>query len=313
MVRFLSFRFLFVLLSFIALSWINESIAQLDTNWVSEPDTSALYKVSRFDGHYYIGKIKRMDAREIEMDILHRGALIIPAYLVKSIEVIQENDFNQNGEYVSAESTLGQYILNSNAFSIGKGNAAVGGSLFGPDMTVGLTDKLSMRLTTTWVMTPALATIDYQIPVSSRFNAKLGLMGAWGTWNYPEGGMVLPYLGLTFGSRDRNITLTGGYGQIFSWDGPSPIWYSGFSWMNKLSPRWSVVMDTYLSGYEYTTTWVSSQNGVETRTYTEFNGMLALAARYTNNRGTFIQFGGGMVTIDEDPYPLPVIQMFHRF
>ncbi len=286
--------------------------AQVDTNWVSQPDTAELYKVTRFDGHYYVGKITRIDAREIEMVLSYRGPLVIPTYLIQSIIRVDKKQLNKEGEYAATENTLGQYVLNANAYSLGKGKLSMGGSIIGPDLTFGITDRLSARFTTTWLMTPALATIDYQIPLREKFNVKLGAMGAWGTWNLPEGGMVMPYLGITFGSREKNVTLTGGYGQLFGWTGPSPVWYSSFSFMNKVNNRWSIVFDSYLSGYEYTQQW-GGWNGNRSETYTEYNGMMALAARIDNNKGGHFQFGGGMVNVDGELLPLPVLQFFQRF
>lgn len=82
--------------------------------------------------------------------------------------------------------------------------------------------------------------------------------------------------------------------------------------MNQVNSRWSVVFDSYLSGYEYTDRW-GGWNGVINRTYTEYNGMIALAARINNNKGGHFQFGGGMFTAEGELLPLPVLQFFQRF
>jgi|GEM_PF-2167846 len=142
---------------------INHTQAQLDTNWVSNPDTSKLYKVTRFDGYYFIGHIIHNDARDIKVKVKNRGLVIIPAYLVKSIALVKKTELNESGEYVSNDDELGQYVLNTNAFAIGEGHASVGESIIGPDITIGLSKRFSARITSTWLMTPALATLTYQI------------------------------------------------------------------------------------------------------------------------------------------------------
>jgi len=136
---------------------------------------------------------------------------------------------------------------------------------------------------------------------------QLGVMGASGTWNYPEGGMVLPYLGTTFGSRESNVTFTGGYGQLFTNKVTSPIWYSGLSMKKKISSRWSLVFDSYLSGYTK-----PNERWQQSGTYTEFNGMAALAACVSNNKGGHVQLGGGVFSVVGALYPLLVFQFFQR-
>lgn len=83
--------------------------------------------------------------------------------------------------------------------------------------------------------------------------------------------------------------------------------------MNQVNQRWGIVFDSYLTGYEYTNRWSNGWGGDISRTYTEYNGMMALTARLNNNKGGHFQFGGGMITIDGDLFPLPVLQFFQRF
>ncbi|MBI1221757.1 MAG: hypothetical protein GC180_04055 [Bacteroidetes bacterium] len=293
-------------------SWQTLS-AQVDTNWIQTPDTSQIYKVTCFDNHYFIGHIVRIDQREIEMILPVRGILILPSYTVKSIIKISPEELDNHGNLKADNTDLHLYALNTNAFGLKSGQVVSGLGLIGPDVSVGISRHLQFRLRSTWIATPMMATLNYSVAFSDKVHAQLGAMIGWGTWNYPEGGIILPYAGVTFGSNHNHLTLTGGYGQLFTYANRNfPLPYIGLSSSRQVGRNLSLIFDSYFSIYTGVNIYSTDFNSFSRR-YTEANGMAMLALRYHPNGRDFVQIGGGVFTIQGDPLPLPILQYQHRF
>lgn len=298
------------LLFLILIGTTYEASAQTDADWVTETDTSTLYKVSFYDGHYFIGKILSQDEREIQMRVNGRGILFIPIYLVKSIEIVDVASLDDKGNKILSDGQVTQYILNTSAIPLKRGQVVAGVNTIGPDLSVGLTDHLKFRFTTTWVGLPMMGNLTYGVKLRKNFHAQIGLMGGWGSWGLPEEGIVLPYLGLTFGQERTHLTLSAGYGQYFGWNDVHNLPYGAISGSLKLSDKLDFIFDSYLTAYSYNVNWNSSN---PSNTYMEYNGMGQIAVRVNYNNRDFLQFGGGAVTVAGEPLPFPLIQYFHKF
>jgi len=292
----------------------SSSLAQSNSEWISEVDTAAIYQVKKFNGQYFVGKILRMDEREILMFLPSRGKLIIPSHEVQSIIKLEKGELDENGRYVDDHYEASQYILNTSSHGLKKGRVFVGSSLFGPDITVGLSEKLSVRFTTTWVAAPVMATLNYRIHIRENFSMQFGLMGGWASWFDTEDGMVLPFGAMTIGKPRNSFTITGGYGFINTSNTTSTIPYGALSGITQLNERWDLVFDSFISRHTIQGFSISGPFGFDSRPDSyEFNGSLALAARHTTRGGTFIQFGAGFFTTSGYFAPLPVLQVFHKF
>ncbi|MDX5321307.1 MAG: hypothetical protein LPK45_09330 [Bacteroidota bacterium] len=286
--------------------------AQTDRNWVSNPDTGSFYKVTFYHNHYLIGKIKSINERELILFVTGRGETVIPVYEIKSIVLVPSDRIDPESNLLIGEDQLPSYILNTAAFGPNKGEVIVGCNTIGPEIHLGLSNHVSFRLTTTWVASPVMANLTYSIPFNKKTHLQLGVMGAWGSWNVADEGVGLPYAGLTFGRDRRHLTLTGGFGQYFSYLTNNNLWYAGISGCFQVSNRFDLVFDSYLS--EYSGSYGRIINGTMTTSfYSEANGMALLAGRLHFAGNDYLQFGGGVLSVWGEPLPFPLIQYFHRF
>ena len=274
--------------------------AQNTETYINEVDTNATYKLTRYDGVYHVGRILSINESEVIMILPGRGKLIIPAYLVASIKKVKDNELDKNGVFIEGINDLSHYILNTNAQGIEAGEVELGVHWLGPSAIIGITDRKSVRLATSWVGAPLGLTYTYQIPISKKVNTTLGILGGWGSWLDYESGMVMPFAGITFGGPRQNVSLTAGYNRVFMTRKTVNNPFAALSAVSEISKRWSLVFDSFVF-----------QEGTEFGNF--FTGAAFLAPRYTFVDRNHIEFGGGVVVYDGEIWPVPILQFFHKF
>ncbi|HCS20146.1 MAG TPA: hypothetical protein DIW47_06220 [Bacteroidetes bacterium] len=300
--------FVLILFSVAGSATVQELQAQNTRTYINQIDTNLTYKVTKHSGVFYIGYILSMDEREILMLLPVRGRLVIPAHEIKSIEVVKEEEFDEYGEYLDPAEEVSHFVLNTNALGLKKSEVELGMSWVGPDVIFGLSDRKSIRVATSWVGHPLMATYSYQLPVADKFNMTLGIMGAWGTWVSPEESMVLPFAGMTLGTARKNITLTGGYGQFYGWGSHHYLPYFSFAGILPVERNWSLLVDSYLvreKGFYW-----GSYGKVS---YLDYQFMAVLASRWTLSRTSHFQVGGGILGVGNELFPLPIVQYLKKF
>jgi hypothetical protein len=272
----------------------NIALSQTDTTLTKDTST---YRIIKTDGGELIGQIQSQDAREILLLTKDDRQIYIPQHAIKEIIKLKNSDFNNIGTFIGEDKFATRYFITTNGLPIKKGEHYVQWNLFGPDFQFGIGKDLGVGIQSSWFGVPIIGSIkkSWQIGDKSQF-AIGGLVGT-GSWIVPEFGGALPFATLSFGDRSKNIAFSGGYGAIWTGDGVSGRAISSIAGMAKISPKISLVFDSFVL--------LPNEN--------QTGGALFIPGiRWHQEEGKAIQFGFAGIIADGDivPVTIPTIQWY---
>ena len=272
----------------------NIALSQTDTTLTKDTST---YRIIKTDGGELIGQIQSQDAREILLLTKDDRQIYIPQYAIKEVIKLKNSDFNNIGTFIGEDKFATRYFITTNGLPIKKGEHYAQWNLFGPDFQFGIGKDLGVGIMSSWIGVPIIGSIkkSWQIGDKSQF-AIGGLVGT-GSWIVPEFGGALPFATLSFGDRSKNIAFSGGYGAIWTGDGVSGRAISSIAGMAKISPKISLVFDSFVL--------LPNEN--------QTGGALFIPGiRWHQEEGKAIQFGFAGIIADGDivPFPFPTVQWY---
>ena len=272
----------------------NIALSQTDTTLTKDTST---YRIIKTDGGELIGQIQSQDAREILLLTKDDRQIYIPQHAIKEIIKLKNSDFNNIGTFIGEDKFATRYFITTNGLPIKKGEHYVQWNLFGPDFQFGIGKDLGVGIQSSWFGVPIIGSIkkSWQIGDKSQF-AIGGLVGT-GSWALPEFGGALPFATLSFGDRSKNIAFSGGYGAIWTGDGVSGRAISSIAGMAKISPKISLVFDSFVL--------LPNEN--------QTGGALFIPGiRWHQEEGKAIQFGFAGIMADGFivPVPIPTVQWY---
>lgn len=203
---------LFILL----LNFVQFSFSQTETT--DSLKSEQLFVVTKFDGTEYIGKILSDDGREVLIETEALGKIYIPKSEIKSITKIEDNSRIINGAFSSDGPFTTRYAFTTNALPITKGANYGTVNLYGPEVHFALSNKFSLGLMSTWIASPLVLALKYSFKTKNeKINLSMGtLNGTSGYLNSFRGFGGLHFANITFGSRTKNLTISGGYAYILT-------------------------------------------------------------------------------------------------
>ena len=272
----------------------NIALSQTDTTLTKDTST---YRIIKTDGGELIGQIQSQDAREILLLTKDDRQIYIPQHAIKEVIKLKNSDFNNIGTFIGEDKFATRYFITTNGLPIKKGEHYAQWNLFGPDFQFGIGKDLGVGIMSSWLGVPIIGSIkkSWQIGDKSQF-AIGGLVGT-GSWIVPEFGGALPFATLSFGDRSKNIAFSGGYGAIWTGDGVSGRAISSIAGMAKISPKISLVFDSFVL--------LPNEN--------QTGGALFIPGiRWHQEEGKAIQFGFAGIIADGDivPVTIPTIQWY---
>ncbi len=272
----------------------NIALSQTDTTLTKDTST---YRIIKTDGGELIGQIQSQDAREILLLTKDDRQIYIPQHAIKEVIKLKNSDFNNIGTFIGEDKFATRYFITTNGLPIKKGEHYAQWNLFGPDFQFGIGKDLGVGIMSSWIGVPIIGSIkkSWQIGDKSQF-AIGGLVGT-GSWIVPEFGGALPFATLSFGDRSKNIAFSGGYGAIWTGDGVSGRAISSIAGMAKISPKISLVFDSFVL--------LPNEN--------QTGGALFIPGiRWHQEEGKAIQFGFAGIIADGDivPVPIPTVQWY---
>ncbi|MCB9251390.1 MAG: hypothetical protein H6605_02930 [Flavobacteriales bacterium] len=180
------------------------------------PEVKQLYLVVKLNGTEYVGVILQDDGRELLLETENLGKIYISKSEIKKIEKITEAKKVINGEVDYKNPFTTRYVFTTNAFPIKKGESYATLNLYGPEVHFAITDKFNIGIMTTWFLSPLMIAMKYSIKTPNpKVNLSIGsLNGTSGYLNNFGGYSGLHFGNITFGDRNNNFTIGGGYGYL---------------------------------------------------------------------------------------------------
>lgn len=180
---------------------------------------SATKVIQLTNGNEYTGTILSDDGREILIETAALGKIYIKKSEIKSISDYKEDDFVVlNSEKVKSNPFSTRYSFTTNALPIKKKENYYMINLWGPEFHIAVADNFNIGVMTTWIGSPFALAAKYSFQTKNpKLNFSIGEIAGNGGYIDPQTLISLSFGNVTYGDRDRNVTLGVGYG-VFDFD-----------------------------------------------------------------------------------------------
>ena len=167
------------------------------------------------DGTTIIGTFEREEHGNIYIKDLEGKETYLPRVMVAQIHEVTGDNI-RNGEYWFPNLHDTRYFFSPSAFGLEKGEGYFGHSYWMLwQAQFGITDELSIGGGTTFWGFPATLNAKYSFNINKDFNYALGWFWVGDLFGWTEGEMGsilnMPYMVVTKGSKENNITLGAAY------------------------------------------------------------------------------------------------------
>jgi len=254
-------------------------------------DENKLVVVKKHNGVTYVGKILSQDAREVLIETIDLGQVVIPKHEIEEIKDIEPGELSSSMEYIGREVFATRYFISTNGLPIEKGDSYVQWNVFGPDIQIGVAKNFGIGIMTSWLGIPIIGSAKYSIPLSDNLNLGVGTLLGTGSWASPDFGIALPFAALTYGNRTRNLTFSGGYGAVFNDYASSERALFSVAGMAKVSKKISLVFDSFIMPPD------GNSSGF---------ALLIPGLRLQTESDKAFQFGFAAIVIEGEAFPLPI-------
>lgn len=169
--------------------------------------------VTLSNGNEYIGTVIKDDGREIYLMTESIGGVYLLKTDIKSMKPVESEKQIVQGEFRDSGPFTTRYVFTTNALSINKGENYSMLNLYGPEIHMAVTNRLSIGVMSSWIGSPLILAAKFTIPTKNpNLNFSIGNLAA--TSGYIQsfrGYGDLAFANVTLGNRMNNITLAGGY------------------------------------------------------------------------------------------------------
>ncbi len=332
---------LFPLIIIMILGFSPALTAQQDRGDTIPANPQVIHVIIKNDNTRFIGEITYQDAREVIIRTENLGDVAVPKHEIREIRELEGTDLRTLG---GDDLFTTRYFLTTNGLPIRKGESYIQWNLFGPDFQFGVADNIGIGIMTSWVAIPIIGTAKYSRQFNDKLSFAAGTLLGTGSWALPDFGIALPFVALTSGNRLHNVTLSTGYGLVFS----SEETYNPFTdkyekerfregrflvsvgGMTRVSPAISLVFDSFIAPpgpYRTSTEWdyfwdydPVAENYTENYTEittTERSSALMIfvpGIRWHTRPGAAFQFGftGAYFDGEFNPVTVPMVQWFRK-
>lgn len=261
-------------------------------------DTDSLVIVQTLGGGEFIGKVLIDNEKVVVIQTKDRGKVEIPKYEIETMNKVSGNEISASGHYIPDQVFATRYFISTNGLPVKKGESYAMFNLWGPDISFGVADNLSLGVMTSWIAIPIIATAKYSIPLDDNNSIGLGLLAGHTVWA-GNGGGILPFVAYTRGTRKSNFTVSGGYASVFANGESAGSAILSVAGMTHISRNVSFVFDSWIMPNIDNYSFVLIMPGL----------------RFQSKNKNAFQFGfTGMVFDGETlPVPLPMVQWFKKF
>ena len=166
------------------------------------------------NGNEYTGTIISDDGREMLFETETVGKIYIKKTDIKSITNFKEDDFViLNDTKVKSNPFSTRYSFTTNALPIKKRENYYMINLWGPEFHLAVADNFNVGIMTSWIGSPFALTAKYSFHTKNpKLNFSIGEIAGNGGYIDPQSLISLSFGNVTYGDRDKNLTLGVGYG-----------------------------------------------------------------------------------------------------
>ena len=173
----------------------------------------SLVAIKLTNGNEYVGIIEKDDGREIYVMTQSIGGLYLLKTEIRSIKPINGETQVVQGEIRDTGPFTTRYAFTTNALSIKKGENYSMLNLYGPEVHMAVTNRLSVGLMSTWIGSPLILALKFTIPTKRpNLNFSFGTLTATSGYLQSFRGFGnLAFANVTLGNRLNNVTIAAGY------------------------------------------------------------------------------------------------------
>jgi hypothetical protein len=149
---------------------------------------------------------------------------------------------------------------------------------------------------TSWLGVPMIGTLKKSFELGPNTQGGIGLLAGTGSWAAIDAGGVLPFATISFGDRQSNLALSGGYGLVWAEGESGGRTLLSIAGMTKVGRKISLVLDSFISP--------SADKG-------SF-ALLIPGIRWHQAEGKAFQIGFSGIIADGEavPFPFPMVQWY---
>jgi hypothetical protein len=230
-----------------------------------EKTAPKIFHLETRDGNGYTGLVLSSDSFSVRFKAEKLGEITVLRTEVLSLEPLEDKQL-KDGKYWFPNPQSTRYFFSPNGYGLKKGEGYYQNIwVLMNSVAIGLTDHVSVGagmiplFLFAGAPTPVWVTAKVSIPVvKDKFNLGAGLLAGTAVGE-PDTGFGIFYGLATIGSKDRNVTLGGGYGFAVDSENGSPMF--NLSGMLRIGPRGYLVTENYLFVSEFSSTLVLSFGG----------------------------------------------------
>ncbi len=234
-------------------------------SFAQEKPAPKIFHLETRDGNGYTGLVLSSDSVSVHFKAEKLGEITVLRTEVLSLEPLEDKQL-KDGKYWFPNPQSTRYFFSPNGYGLKKGEGYYQNIwVLMNSVAIGLTDHVSVGagmiplFLFAGAPTPVWVTAKVSIPVvKDKFNLGAGLLAGTAVGE-PDTGFGIFYGLATIGSKDRNVTLGGGYGFAVDSENGSPMF--NLSGMIRIGPRGYLVTENYLFVSEFSSTLVLSFGG----------------------------------------------------
>lgn len=166
------------------------------------------------NGNEYTGTILSDDGREVLIETTELGKLYIKKTDIRSISDFKKEEYVViNDEIVRSNAFGTRYAFTTNALPIKKKENYYMINLWGPEFHLAVADNFNIGIMTSWIGSPLALAAKYSFQTKNpKLNFSIGEIAGSGGYIDANSVFSLSFANVTFGDRDKNLTLGLGYG-----------------------------------------------------------------------------------------------------
>lgn len=182
-------------------------------NVFAQPEPN-LKLIKLTNGKQYSGTILSDDGREVLIETSELGKIYIKKTDIRSISEFKKDEYIVVDDEMVRSNAFGtRYAFTTNALPIKKKENYYMINLWGPEFHLALADNFNVGVMTSWIGSPLALAAKYSFQTKNpKLNFSIGeILGSGG---YIDANSVfsLSFGNVTFGDRDKNLTVGIGYG-----------------------------------------------------------------------------------------------------